>query len=61
MSEEELKRLGLLHWTIPTDSWELKIDEVARERDYRNRDKLDVTKEALGDQYEGKLKMFFNE
>lgn len=61
VGQEELKKLGLLYWSIPTDNWEPKIDEVARERGYKNRDRLNVTKEGLGDQYDAKLKMFFAE
>lgn len=61
VSLDELKKLGLAYWSIPTDNWEPKIDEIAKDRDYRNRDRLNVTKEGLGDQYDAKLKMFFNE
>lgn len=61
VSEEDLKKLGVLHWSIPVENWEPQIDAVAKERDYKNRDNLNVTREGLGDQYEGKLKMFFAE
>ena len=61
MSIEELKKLGVLYWSIPTSNWEPDIDRVAEERDYKNRDRLNVTKEGLGDQYEAKLKSFFSE
>lgn len=61
MSVDELKKLGLLCWSIPTDNWEPEVDRIAQDREYKNRDRLNVTKEGLGDQYEAKLKMFFNE
>ncbi|KAF8301437.1 Acireductone dioxygenase [Clavulina sp. PMI_390] len=61
VSVDELKKLGLHYWQIPTENWEPQIDAVAAEREYKNRDRLNVTKEGLGDQYESKLKMFFNE
>jgi 1,2-dihydroxy-3-keto-5-methylthiopentene dioxygenase len=60
-SIDELKKLGVLYWSIPTDKWEPDIDRVAKERDYKNRDRLNVSKEGLGDQYEEKLKTFFSE
>lgn len=64
VSPELLKKLNVLYWTIPIDeegAWEGKINEVARERDYKNRDTINVTKEGLGDAYESKLKTFFEE
>lgn len=60
-SESTLRSLGVLHWSIPVENWEEQINEVARERDYKNRDTINVTKEGLGDAYESKLKMFFEE
>lgn len=61
VSIDELHKLGVLYWSVPTDDWEPEINRIAKERDYRNRDRLNVNKEGLGDQYEEKLKMFFNE
>lgn len=64
VSLETLKKLGVLHWTIPVDqhrSWEDSIDQVAVERAYKNRDIITITREGLGDAYESKLKMFFEE
>lgn len=68
VSEDFLKKLGVLHWKIPIDlnapdegGWEARINEVARERSYKNRDTINVTKEGLGDAYESKLKTFFEE
>ncbi|EIM85137.1 Acireductone dioxygenase [Stereum hirsutum FP-91666 SS1] len=64
VSPELLKKLNVLYWTIPIDeegAWEGKINEVAKERSYKNRDTINVTKEGLGDSYESKLKTFFEE
>lgn len=64
ISPELLKKLNVLYWTIPIDdegAWEGKINEVAKERSYKNRDTINVTKEGLGDAYESKLKTFFEE
>ena len=59
--EETLKDLGVLYWHVPLEGNEAAIDEIARERDYKNRDVINVTKEGLGDAYEEKLKIFFAE
>jgi 1,2-dihydroxy-3-keto-5-methylthiopentene dioxygenase len=64
VSGDALKSLGLLHWNIPIDDaglWEQQINQVAKERDYKNRDTINVTKEGLGDLYESKIKTFFEE
>lgn len=61
VSAELLQSLGVLYWHIPVDENTEKINVVAREREYRNRDVINVTKEGLGDQYEAKLKIFFAE
>ncbi|KAI0295049.1 1,2-dihydroxy-3-keto-5-methylthiopentene dioxygenase [Multifurca ochricompacta] len=61
---DDLRELGVLHWTIPLDipgGWEAKIDEVAAQQGYKNRDTMNVTKEGLGELYESKLKSFFEE
>lgn len=61
VSEETLNSINVLYWHIPidaADAWEARIDEVAKEREYKNRDIVHVTKEALG---EDKMKMFFVE
>ena len=62
VAEADLAKLGVLYWHIPLDAnHETRIDELAAERGYKNRDTIHVTKEGLGDQYEAKLKMFFEE
>jgi 1,2-dihydroxy-3-keto-5-methylthiopentene dioxygenase len=61
-----LRKIGVLHWTIPQDQespggWQSEIDRIAEQQGYKNRDTINVTKEGLGDQYEAKLKSFFEE
>jgi 1,2-dihydroxy-3-keto-5-methylthiopentene dioxygenase len=63
-----LRKLGVLHWVIPLaqespaiGGWESEIDAIAEKQGYKNRDTIHVTKEGLGDQYESKLKSFFEE
>jgi 1,2-dihydroxy-3-keto-5-methylthiopentene dioxygenase len=61
---DHLRELGVLYWTIPLDTpggWELAIDTLCKERGYRNRDTVNITKEGLGDAYESKLKSFYEE
>lgn len=66
VSPSTLDAIGVLHWHIPIDESPSEahikqINEVANERQYRNRDVISVTKEGLGDAYEAKLKMFYEE
>jgi len=59
-----LEKIGVLYWQIPVDDAEAipaGVDEVARERGYKNRDIINVSKEGLGDLYETKIKNFFEE
>jgi 1,2-dihydroxy-3-keto-5-methylthiopentene dioxygenase len=61
---DHLRKLGVLHWTIPLDTtggWESAINEISDQQGYKNRDTINVTKEGLGDLYESKLKSFFEE
>jgi 1,2-dihydroxy-3-keto-5-methylthiopentene dioxygenase len=37
------------------------IDQVAQERSYKNRDVINVSKAGMGDAYESKIKIFFEE
>jgi 1,2-dihydroxy-3-keto-5-methylthiopentene dioxygenase len=60
VSDEVLKSIGVLHWYIPTTQ-QSQIEDVAKERGYKNRDIITVTKESLGDLYETKLKTFYEE
>lgn len=64
VSLDTLQSLGVLHWAIPLDEdgkWEEEINKVAKDRGYKNRDTINVTKEGLGDAYESKIKTFFEE
>ncbi|KAH8827277.1 Fe-ARD 1 [Flagelloscypha sp. PMI_526] len=62
VSVDELKKLSVLYWEIPIDGNEItKIDAVAKERGYKNRDEINVSKAGLGDLYETKIKTFFEE
>ncbi|KAK6523569.1 1,2-dihydroxy-3-keto-5-methylthiopentene dioxygenase [Arthrobotrys megalospora] len=38
-----------------------QVDEIAKERHYRNRDVITVSPDAMGEIYESKVKMFFDE
>ena len=65
VSPSTLTALGVLYWHVPLNPTnpddDEKINEIARERGYKNRDTIHVTKEGLGELYEEKLKMFFAE
>ncbi len=37
------------------------VDALARERDYKNRDEIIVSPAKMGDVYESKVRMFFDE
>lgn len=51
-----LEALGLL----PRPAIEMEeVERIAKERSYRNRDVISVSKEGLGELYEEKLKGFF--
>ncbi|CED83574.1 -dihydroxy-3-keto-5-methylthiopentene dioxygenase [Phaffia rhodozyma] len=66
VTPDELQRLGLFHEFIPLvgreeKDWTADIDRVAKERDYKNRDVINVSKAGLGELYESKIKSFFQE
>ncbi|KAF9262561.1 Acireductone dioxygenase [Marasmius fiardii PR-910] len=62
VTTEQLKSLGVELFHIPViDGYEDKINAIAKERDYKNRDIMNVSKEKLGDAYEDKIKMFYAE
>ncbi|ELU40891.1 1,2-dihydroxy-3-keto-5-methylthiopentene dioxygenase [Rhizoctonia solani AG-1 IA] len=58
ISEAELKELGVLYWRA--DDPEI-VESVAKERGYKNRDTINVSREGLGDLYESKIKGFFED
>jgi 1,2-dihydroxy-3-keto-5-methylthiopentene dioxygenase len=47
-----------LYYRIPELSG---VDALAAERGYKNRDEITVSLEKMGDAYEAKVKMFFDE
>ena len=58
MDPEYLASLGVLYSNHPDLS---TVDVLAKKRDYKNRDEITVSPKAMGDVYEDKVKMFFNE
>ncbi|KAL1929440.1 hypothetical protein VTP01DRAFT_1578 [Rhizomucor pusillus] len=58
---EDLKRIGVLYWRFDGDDALDRLDQLAAERQYKNRDQIVVSPEAMGEVYESKVKMFFDE
>ena len=48
VSSDTLTKLGINFWAIPVDGYEPKLDAIAHERGYKNRDTINVSKEGLG-------------
>lgn len=61
VSPETLAALKVSSWTIPVQGYEGKLDAIARERGYKNRDTIDVSRAGMGAIYEEKIKGFFQE
>ncbi|KAJ7776061.1 Acireductone dioxygenase ARD family [Mycena maculata] len=61
VAPETLSALNVRFWTIPVEGYEPRVDEVAKERGYKNRDTIDVSKAGMGAIYEEKIKGFFQE
>ncbi|KAF7304213.1 1,2-dihydroxy-3-keto-5-methylthiopentene dioxygenase [Mycena indigotica] len=57
----ELANMKVLTWHIPIAGYEDKLEAIARDRGYKNRDTIDVSREGMGDVYEAKIKGFFEE
>ncbi|KAI9808687.1 MAG: 1,2-dihydroxy-3-keto-5-methylthiopentene dioxygenase [Sarcosagium campestre] len=53
-----LEKLGVLYYHCPETS---AVDQLARQRGYKNRDEITVSPEKMGELYEAKVKMFFDE
>jgi len=49
VSAETLHTLRVKHWTIPVEGHESKINAIATENGYKNRDFINVSKEGLGE------------
>lgn len=60
VSVEQLQKIGVLYWHLPSTE-DSAVDEIAREREYKNRDTINVSKAGLGELYEAKIKGFFEE
>ncbi|KAJ3320789.1 1,2-dihydroxy-3-keto-5-methylthiopentene dioxygenase [Boothiomyces sp. JEL0866] len=60
VSLDQLKKLGVLYWQFNPDTELEKVNELAKERHYANRDEVDISREKLPN-YEDKLKIFFTE
>ncbi|KAF9465203.1 Acireductone dioxygenase ARD family [Collybia nuda] len=61
VSSETLSSIGVKYWTIPVPGYESQVDAIAKERGYKNRDMINVSKEGMGDIYEEKIRGFFQE
>ncbi|KIX97018.1 1,2-dihydroxy-3-keto-5-methylthiopentene dioxygenase [Fonsecaea multimorphosa CBS 102226] len=53
-----LAQIGVLYHHCPELS---SVDTIAKERNYKNRDEITVSPQAMGAVYEDKVKMFFDE
>jgi len=53
-----LAKLGVLYHHCPEMS---SVDNIAKDRHYKNRDEITVSPQAMGNVYEDKVKMFFDE
>lgn len=58
VSVDQLGKLGVLYYRVADQEG---VDKIASERNYKNRDVITVSPEKMGDVYEEKVKMFFNE
>ncbi|KAJ7648040.1 Acireductone dioxygenase ARD family [Roridomyces roridus] len=61
VAPETLAALKVSSWAIPVEGHEEKLNAIARERGYKNRDTIDVSKAGMGPIYEDKIKGFFQE
>lgn len=49
VSEKTLNSINVKFWTIPVEGHEDKVDTLAKEQGYKNRDTINVSKEGLGE------------
>ena len=49
VSAETLEAINVKFWTIPPEGHEAKINALAAERGYKNRDVINCSKEGLGE------------
>ncbi|CAO3654212.1 unnamed protein product [Mucor fragilis] len=60
-TQADLEKVGVLYWRFDGEDALDKIDQVAKERSYKNRDTIVVSPDAMGPIYEEKVKSFFAE
>ncbi|KAJ8659194.1 hypothetical protein O0I10_005233 [Lichtheimia ornata] len=60
-SIDDLSRIGVLYWRFDGPDATERLDKLALERQYKNRDQIVVSPESMGEVYEEKVKMFFAE
>ncbi|KAL2156106.1 hypothetical protein VTH82DRAFT_851 [Thermothelomyces myriococcoides] len=58
LSPADLEAVGVRYYHIPEVAG---VDALAAERGYKNRDEITVSPEKMGDAYESKVRMFFDE
>jgi 1,2-dihydroxy-3-keto-5-methylthiopentene dioxygenase len=46
---EGLEAINVKYWIIPVEGHEDKINQIAKDQGYKNRDFINVSKEGLGD------------
>lgn len=64
VTDETLKAIGVLHWSIPVDAegkWEQEIDKVAKEREYKNHDVVESGRAIWGDEFDNKIALLYAE
>ncbi|KAJ7473649.1 RmlC-like cupin domain-containing protein [Mycena galericulata] len=61
VTSEGLATLNVRCLSIPVDGYEAKINDIAREREYKSRDTIDISRAGLGEAYDAKIKGFFQE
>lgn len=49
VSDATLAAINVKHWHIPVEGYETRIDALAKEQGYKNRDTINVSKEGMGE------------
>lgn len=57
-TSQDLSKLGILHYNCSDVE---DVNNIAKERNYKNRDEITISPHTMGDAYETKVKMFFHE
>ncbi|OZJ06533.1 1,2-dihydroxy-3-keto-5-methylthiopentene dioxygenase [Bifiguratus adelaidae] len=61
VSQDYLAQIGVLYWRLEGENAMERLNGIAQERSYKNRDEIVVSPQAMGDIYETKVKTFFDE